>query len=82
LSRRKKQVELTIVDPSANAIAKQIGDEYIELAESVSIQNVTFEKYIDVLWQEAPSLVKAASDNNVEFKQWVERTRAFQSWLT
>lgn len=80
LSMRKNQVELTIVDPFANAIAKQIGDEYIESAESVSLQNVTFEKYIDVLWQEAPLLVKATSDNNAEFKQWVERLRAFQSW--
>jgi len=80
LSRRKNQVELTIVDPFANAIAKHIGDEYIESAESVSLQNVTFEKYIDVLWQEAPLLVKATSDNNAEFKQWVERLRAFQGW--
>lgn len=80
LSRRKNQVELTIVDPFANAIAKQIGEEYIESAESVSLQNVTFEKYIDFLWQEAPLLVKATSDNNAEFKQWVERLWAFQSW--
>ncbi len=80
LSRRKNQVELTIVDPFANDIAKEIGDEYIECAESVSLQNVTFEKYIDVLWEEAPLLVKATSDNNAEFKQWVERLRAFQSW--
>jgi hypothetical protein len=80
LSKRKDQVELTIVDPSADAITERIGDEYIELAKSVSLHKMTFEKYIDALWQEAPLLVKAASDNNAEFKQWVERLRAFQSW--
>jgi hypothetical protein len=80
LSRRKNQVELTIVDPFADSIAKQIGDEYIKSAKSVSLQNVTFEKYIDALWQETPLLVKATSDNNAEFKQWVERLWAFQSW--
>lgn len=80
LSKRKNQIELTIVDPSADEIAKRIGEKYIELAKSVSLQKVTFEKFIDTLWQEAPLLVKETSDNNAEFKQWVERLRAFQNW--
>jgi len=80
LLRRKNQVELIIVDPSADSISKRIGYEYIESAKSISLQKVTFEKYIDTLWQGAPFLVKETYDNNEEFKQWVERLRAFQSW--
>ena len=80
LSRRKNQVELTIVDPYADAITERIGNKYIESAKSVSLHKSTFEKYIDALRQEAPSLIKAISDKNTEFKQWVERLWAFQSW--
>jgi len=80
LLRRKNQVELTIVDPFADAISKKIGHEYIQSAESVSLQNMTFEKYIDDLWQEAPSLVNETSNKNAEFRHWVQRLRIFQGW--
>ena len=80
MSKRQNQVELIIVDPNADAITERIGDKYIELAKSVSLNKLTFEKYINVLWQEAPSLIKATVANNAEFKEWVQRLLAFQSW--
>ncbi|RPJ77905.1 MAG: hypothetical protein EHM20_05185 [Alphaproteobacteria bacterium] len=80
LSKRKNQIELTIVDPFADIIAERIGDNYIKSAKSVSLHNMIFEEYINALWQEAPMLIKTVSENNAEFKEWVERLRAFQNW--
>jgi len=80
LSKRKKQTELVIVDPCAESISGRIGKKYIEMAKSVSIYKYTFEKYIDILWEEVPQLVTEAAEKEKEVKEWIQRLQALQSW--
>ncbi len=79
LSKRKNQIELIIVDPWPDSITGRVGEKYLEMAKSVSIHKITFEDYIDILWQEVPRLVKEVSEKEKEFKEWIQRLKAFQS---
>jgi hypothetical protein len=80
LSKRKSRIELIIVDPCPESITERLGDEYLEMAKSVSIHKKNFEEFIDILWQEVPQLLKEAYEKERDVKEWIQRLKAFQSF--
>jgi hypothetical protein len=62
-----------IVAPTAEDIVSRIGNKYLSKAKKVVIHSVTFEKYIEMLFKDAPQFMKRAAAKHNEVKAWLER---------
>lgn len=70
LLNRKDQIEFVIVDPAANDVARRIGEE-LKNAKTITSHNMKFEKFIEVLWDEAPEIMREAAIADENVKNWL-----------
>jgi len=77
LNNRKKQIDLTLVDPWSDSVALQIEKKNLDLAKTLSLHNIGFEAYIEKLWDQAPQLMTQSAKDNREVADWLDRLQAF-----
>ena len=70
LNDRKDQIELVIVNPAADDIALQIDNE-IKNAKKVTTYKMGFERFIELLWANAPEIMKQAAIGDEKVKNWL-----------
>jgi hypothetical protein len=73
LASRKGEISIEIVDPYANDIAERIGGEHLSNAKSVKIHSLTFEDYLDELWEHAPQIIMEAASKYEEIQKWIAK---------
>lgn len=73
LASRRGEIAIEIIDPYANDIAERIGKKHLENAKSVTIHNIIFEEYLELLWNSAPQIVMNSFNDYPEIKQWVQK---------
>jgi len=78
LSSRKGDISVEIVAPSAQDIVSRIAKGYLSKAKSVIAHSVKFENYLQILWKDAPKLMKRAAAKHSEVKAWLERIYMIQ----
>jgi hypothetical protein len=73
LASRKGEISIEIVDPYANDIAQRIGEDHLSDAKSVKIHPLTFEDYLDELWEQVPQRIMEASSKHEEMQKWIAK---------
>jgi hypothetical protein len=73
LAIRGSEIEVEIVAPGASAIARQIGEDFLDRAKRVKLHDMTLEDYVNVLSEPMPSLMRQAAVEDAEVRSWIER---------
>lgn len=82
LDSRKGDIAIEIVTPNAEDIISRIGTEHLSKAKSLVIHSVKFEEYLQILWMDAPQLMKRAAAKYSEVKAWLDRIYALSQAAT
>lgn len=84
LVARGDKLTLEIVGPGVKSVASRIGDEYLTKVREVTLHNMTFEEYAELITESVPSLMKRAAEESAEVRDWLlriyfasKRTEAF-----
>ncbi|NTV91295.1 MAG: hypothetical protein HGA22_13205, partial [Clostridiales bacterium] len=73
LASRKGEISIEIIDPYAKDIAERIGAEHLSNAKNVKIHSLTFEGYLDELWDHAPQTIMEATSKYEEMQKWIAK---------
>lgn len=73
LATRGQELTLEIVAPDVQDIAKRIGEEYLGRAKELKLHKMIFEKYLDLLSESLPSMMRQAAADDPEVQAWLER---------
>lgn len=72
LELRKGDISIEIVDPHADDIADRIGSTHLAKAKDVKIHSTKFEDYLDLLWENAPTIIMKAAEKDEDVRKWIE----------
>jgi len=73
LDSRAGEVSIEIVSPGAQDIASRIGNDHLSKAQNTALHSVLFEEYLEILWGNAPQLMKRAAQQHREVRSWLDR---------
>jgi hypothetical protein len=76
LESKKGNISIEIIDPYAKEVAARIGNTHLDKAKQVTIHELTFEDYIELIWQNTPNMMKKAADQYKEVSNWIAMIRA------
>jgi hypothetical protein len=82
LNARKGEIELEIVAPGAADIVSRIGEKILAKAKKLTVHNMKFEDYLAGLYDGLPELMKRASAEDGDVRDWMLRLYALNQMST
>ena len=79
LSTRPGEISVELVAPDATAIVSRLDKAVLSLAKSFIPRDLTFEKYLEDIDTQIPSMMRTAASQDAEVRQWIQTMMGLSS---